>query len=95
MIQTVRDWGLLETSDRKGVYTASTPRPQPSKELTVWLIRAVLLGGRRKLAPLDEILRSSALFPFELSITPQQLRQSGKVMMYRQGLDAELIGLMD
>lgn len=95
VIQSIRDWGLLEMGGRKGVFTACKPRPQPSKELAVWLIRAVFLGGRRQVVPLGEILHSPALFPFELSITPHQLRQSGKVKMYRQGLDAELIARAD
>ena len=95
VIQSVRDWCLLDAGPRKGVYVAPKPRPQPSTELAVWLIRAVLLGARREVAPLDDILHSPALFPFDLSITPHQLRQSAKVKMYRQGLEAELIGLPD
>ena len=95
VIQSVRDWGLLETGPRKGVYTAPKPRSQPSTELGIWLIRAMLLGGRREAAPVDEVLHSPALFPFDLSVTPHQLRQSPRVKIYRHGLDAELIALVD
>ena len=91
VIQSVRDWGVLETGPRKGVYTAPKPRPQSSTEVGIWLIRAILLGGRRDAAPLDEILHSPALFPFDVSVTPHQLRQSTKVKMYRHGLDVDLI----
>ena len=95
VVQSIRDWGLLDTGPRRGVYIAPKPRPQPSTEVGIWLIRAMLLGGRREAAPLDEILHSPALFPFDVSITPHQLRQSDTVKIYRQGLDAELIELAD
>lgn len=95
VIQSVRDWGLLDAGPRKGVYVAPKPRPQPSTELGIWLIRAIVLGARREVVPLDEILQSPALFPFDLSISPHQLRQSGKVKMYRQGLDVDLVGVAD
>lgn len=92
VIQTVRDWGLLDATPRKGVYTAPTPRPLPTTDLGVWLVRAFLVGARRDVAPLDEVLTSPALFPFRLSsITAHQLRHSGKIRLHRHGLDKELI----
>lgn len=95
VIQSIRDWGLLETEKVKGVYFPPKPRRQPSIELGIWLVEAVFLGTRREVVPLGEILSSPALFPFDLSVTPDRLRRSGKVRMYRQGLDTDLIATVN
>lgn len=92
VIQTVRDWGLLEATPKKGVYTAPEPRPLTHIELGIWLLRTLLVGARREMAPLTEITGSPAIFPFSLSaITPHQLRQSKSIRLVRHGLDEELI----
>ena len=92
VIQTVRDWGFLEATSRKGVYAAPDARPLPNQDLGIWLLRALLVGARRDVAPFNEIIGSPALFPFSLSVTRHDIRQSGKIMVYRHGLDKELIG---
>lgn len=92
VIQTVRDWGLLEAAPRKGIYVASTPRILSSIDLGIWLLRALLVGAQREVALLNEITGSPALFPFCLSpLTPHHLRQSKKIRLVRHGLDEQLI----
>jgi hypothetical protein len=96
VIQTVRDWGLLGTTPKKGVYAAPEPRPLPHIELGIWLLRTLLVGARRTMAPLAEITGSPAIYPFLLSpLTPHLLRQSEKIRLIRHGLDDDLIGLVD
>ncbi len=92
VIQTVRDWGLLEPTPKKGVYTASAPRSLPQVDLGIWLVRAVLVGGRRDVAPLAEVLGSPAVYPFVLTtLTPHRLRQAKHMHLVRHGLDEDLI----
>lgn len=95
VIQTVRDWGLLDATQQKGVYIAPAARVLPSTELGVWLIRAVLVGTRRDVIPLNDIHNSPALFSFRLStVTVHHLRQSKQICLIRHGLDEELISLV-
>lgn len=96
VIQTVRDWGLLEATPKKGVYAAPEPRPLPSIDLGVWLLRALLVGARRTMAPLAEIVGSPAVYPFLLKpLVPHHLRQSEQIRLVRHGLDEDLIGLVE
>lgn len=92
VIQTVRDWGLLESTSKKGVYVSPEPRPLPQINLGIWLVRALLAGARRDIAPLAEVLGSPAIYPFQVSIiAPHHLRQSERIRLIRHGLDEELI----
>lgn len=94
VIQSIRDWGFLDTTPHRGVYVPSIRLPQPSRAVGVWMVRALLVGMRREVVTLREVLLSPGLFPFELSIAPHELRESGKVTLYRQGLDTDLISLV-
>ncbi len=94
VIQSVRDWGFLESTPQKGMYVPSEPLPQPSVAVGICMIRALAVGMRREVLALEEVLMSPALFPFELSVTSHQLRASGKVTMHRQGPGTDVISLV-
>jgi len=96
VLQTIRDWGLLKDTLRKGVYEAGPARLLPSSDLGIWLIRALLAGSRRSLLPLKELLHSPALFPFDFSsLDVHRLRRSKELRVHRHALDEELICSID
>lgn len=96
VIQSVRDWGLLDATPKKGIYVAQDTRRLPNPDLGIWLLRTILVGARRNMAPLAEIIGSAALFPFRLSLLPPHLlRQSKQIRLIRHGLDEEMVSIAD
>jgi hypothetical protein len=66
----------------------------PQIDLGIWLVRALLAGARRDMAPLAEVLGSPAMFAFDLSaLTLHNMRQSGRLRIIRHGLDGELVSM--
>lgn len=57
------------------------------------LAEAVLLDAENDSLPLAQISKHPALFPFEIQITAQQLRESERMQVLRHGVDADVVAL--
>lgn len=88
------EWDVLAETDVRGVY-------RPGKAFRVsgapahLLLEAVLLGGERRAAPVEELLQHPALFPFEIDVRAAELRGVEPFRVERQGLDVEMVGLRE
>lgn len=85
-------WDVLRDTKVRGIYEPSRaplPVAGPAARL---LIEALLTGGPREAAPLAEIVRHPAVFPFELAVTGWELRGAPEFRVDREGLDVDVVG---
>jgi hypothetical protein len=85
-------WGTMTDSETKGMYNAA-PRITLSSQVGAVLIEALLLHEQRAL-PVDALLRHPAMFPFKVIVRVNELRDSERFEVYRQGLDEDVVRLV-
>jgi hypothetical protein len=86
-------WGVLQETDVRGMYRLSPVTRAVRAASARLLIEAVLIGGRHRAAPIADIVRHPALFPFDTRVSTGELRDSGAFLVERQGLDVDIVRL--
>lgn len=83
---SLRNWGILVETDRRHVYrplrgqfAASAPA------LEKWMLAAALTAHPASELPFADLVRLPELFPFRVTIGVDQLRQSPRLEVHRQG----------
>lgn len=88
------DWDVLRDTERKGVYSAAPVHNIDDLQLKAWLVEAVLRASGAASAPVKALVQTPALFPFALgSPNGSLLRASGRLELFRQGLDQDVVTL--
>ena len=85
-------WGPLTETKEKGVYCLSEKKVLGNQQLQEWLIKAFLLNEGKKMTPLNAILRSPKLFPFQFN-EPFFPDNQADLDLFRQGLDEIMISM--
>ncbi len=83
---SLRDWGLLEGTERRNVYAVrhgicTTADP----ELELWLLACALRAHPAEGLPLLDLVRLPELFPFRLTVGADMLRRRERFMVVREG----------
>jgi len=91
--QTLRDWAVLDTGQQKGTYIPKTATSFENRELQVWLVEANILASGTSMCPLRQLVSHPALFPFTLTLTPQDISRNPRLEIFRQGLDEDIVML--
>ncbi|MBI5515235.1 MAG: hypothetical protein HY909_15770 [Deltaproteobacteria bacterium] len=89
-VNSMRAWGLLANGPRRGIYRRSPP-VDVGPAIGLWLLEALLEGTPGGAASLPAVLGSPVLFPFALALTPHEVRRSTRLVVDREGLDAEVV----
>lgn len=84
-------WEVLQETGVRGVYRLAAGRPAVRDASARLLVEAVLIGGRNEAAPLADIVRHPALFPFDVQVSAGELRGAGEFQVERQGLDVDVV----
>lgn len=88
------DWDVLRDTEHKGVYSAAPLRPVKDPLVKAWLLEAALRASAVNSAPLRALAQSPALFPFALDApNGAALEASGRVELFRQAVDEEVVAL--
>jgi len=88
------DWGVLQETSHKGVYRAAPAQKIASEKLAAWLMEAALVASGSDARPLTQLVSSPVLFPFSLEgVTPYVIEGSGRLCLYRQGLNEDVVML--
>ncbi len=66
VVRSYVDWGALQETDTKGIYTAAASVPIEDSRLIGWMLKASLHARADGSAPLRELIDSPSLFPFRL-----------------------------
>ena len=91
------DWKVLQETNVPGVYTQGLSFQIDDQKLITWLIEASLLAKSSGSASLQELLNSTALFPFRLQpISAEQLlSNTQRLESLRHGLNEDLVMLRE
>lgn len=99
VIQTYVIWDVLQQTTKPRVYQASPVRQTANSDLALWFMESIILGIRQssnqedRQIPLNELVQSSAIFPFDLTPHVVPLRRSDRFAISYQGLDMEMVAL--
>jgi len=87
-------WGVLADTKDKGVYVkvfeGIAVHGKPAK-----LLLEGLLIHEDRTVPVDQTSKHPAFFPFAVSLRAHDLRRSAGFEVHRQGLDVDVVGLVD
>jgi hypothetical protein len=91
---SLRDWGILAPTAQRYHYQ---PQRQmlctEQKELQLWLLAAALLAHPAEEIPFADLIRLPELFPFRFSLRVQDLRESERFEVTRQGMNWDMVSL--
>jgi hypothetical protein len=94
VIFSLRDWSILAPEAKRYTYA---PRRQAfrteQKELQLWLLSAALLANPAEELSFSELVRLPELFPFRLTIGVQDVRESARFEVNRQGMSWDMVAL--
>jgi len=95
VLRSYLDWGVLQESGSKGIYTAGTTLSIEDPWLIVWLVEASLHTRANGAAPLKALLDSPGFFPFRIKpVQAESIRAaSPRLDLLRHGLDDDLVVL--
>ena len=92
VIRSMVQWGVLEDTDKKGVYVIAPKPITVSGELSEILIEGLLIQ-KCKSIPVSQAIAHPSFFPFALGCRVNALRHSPQFDVHRQGLDIDLVSL--
>ncbi len=95
VLRSFLDWGVLQETGAKGIYTSGTTLSIENARLIAWLTEASLHAHVSSSSPLRDLLSNPSLFPFQIKLIQAEklVATSHRLDVLRHGLDDELIML--
>jgi len=95
VLRSYLDWGVLQETGTKGIYSSGTMLDVADSRLIAWLAETSLYARANGSAPLKNLIDSPNFFPFRISpIHGESLvAASSRLEILRHGLDDDLIML--
>lgn len=88
------DWGVLQDTDKIGIYKPGQVQTIDNKKIAAWLIEAALIAGDFYAQPLDSISQNPTLFPFIVNyINPRDFEINQRLEFFNQGFDERMVTL--
>ncbi len=93
ILRTYLDWGVLQDTNEKGVYSGASTVAIEEDRLIAWLVEACLQSQNGGSAPLKDTLDNPSLFPFQIKPVSGETMASlsPNLGILRHGLYDELI----
>ena len=93
VLRSYLDWGVLNESGSKGIYTQGASVRIEDPRLISWLVEASLYVRPNRCAPLKDLIQNPGFFSFHLKQIPagSLLASSSRLEHVRHGLDEELV----
>lgn len=91
IIQTLFDWGVLEERDHG--FIKSSPIPLSNAQLIEWLFQAVILQSPDSYLPVQDLIRTNEIFPFEIKMPMLSIFESPSFNIHRDASGEEIIGI--
>jgi hypothetical protein len=96
IVQTLRDWGVLLSDQRKGIYSKDAPIIIEMPVLKAWLVEAQMISNGGGAVPLRAVLEGPAFFPFRIGhITTKELEKNRRLTAFRHALDEDMVSLSE
>lgn len=95
VLRSFIDWGVLNETGDKGVYSQGKQYPVEEPGLIAWMVEASLLARVNGSAAMKDLLDSPSIFPFRLAhISAEHAASlSPRLNILRHGLDDDLVML--
>ena len=95
VLRSYLDWGVLQETGVKGIYSAGANLAVDDSRLIAWLAEASLHARSNGSALLKDLLYSPSFFPFRLKPVHAEnlVTESSRLDLLRHGLDDDLIML--
>lgn len=95
VLRSYLDWGVLQETGAKGIYSGGATLAVDDSRLIAWLAEASLRARANGSAPLKDLIDSPSLFPFRIKpIRAETLvAASSRLDLLRHGLDNDLVML--
>ncbi len=95
VLRSYLDWGVLQETGTKGVYSAGATLAVDDYRLIAWLTEASLHARANGSAPLKDLIDSPSLFPFQIKPVHAEslVAASPRLELIRHGLDENLVML--
>lgn len=93
VLRSYLDWGVLQETGAKGIYSAGTTLAVEDSRLIAWMIEASLHARANGSAPLKDLIDSPSLFPFRIKPVHAEslMAVSSRLDLLRHGLDNDLV----
>ena len=93
VLRSFIDWGVLNETDDKGLYTQGDLYSIHAPALITWLVEASLYARMNGSAAIKDLLDSPSIFPFSLAhVSAEHLASlSPRLDLLRHGLDDDLV----
>ena len=95
VLRSYLDWGVLQETSAKGIYSAGTTLAVDDSRLIAWLAEASLHARANGSAPLKDLIDSPSIFPFRIKPVHAEslVSASSRLDILRHGLDDDLVML--
>ena len=95
VLRSYLDWGVLQETGAKGIYSAGATLAIDDSRLIAWLAEASLHARANGSAPLKDLIDSPSFFPFRIKPVRAEslVAVSSRLDLLRHGLDDDLIML--
>jgi len=95
VLRSYLDWGVLQQTGAKGIYSAGATLAVDDSRLIAWLAEASLHAHANGAAPLKALLDSPGLFPFRIKpVQAESIRAASPGLdILRHGMDEDLVML--
>ena len=95
VLRSYLDWGVLQETGAKGIYSAGATLAIDDSRLIAWLAEASLHARANGSAPLKDLIDSPSFFPFRIKPVRAEslVAASSRLDLLRHGLDDDLVML--
>ena len=95
VLRSYLDWGVLQETGTKGIYTAGNRLAIDDSQLIAWLAETFLHAREGASASLKDLFDSPSFFPFRIKPIPGEsiAAASSRLDILRHGLDDDLVML--
>ncbi len=95
VLRSYLDWGVLQETGAKGVYSAGITLAVEDSRRIAWLTEASLHARASSSAPLKDLIASPSLFPFRIRLVQAEslVAASSRLDLLRHGLNDDLVML--
>lgn len=97
VLRSYLDWGVLQETGAKGIYSTGATLAVDDSRLIAWLAEASLHARANGSAPLKDLIDSPSIFPFRIKPVHAEslVSASSRLDILRHGLDDDLVMLRE